>query len=88
MRGEPAVVRFIQEQKQKGTSEKKIKEMLLQEGWHMDIIHHAMKVDLPKQKASIPPTQAKPAHYHELRKLIKIWLVFIAVVTVLLLFAE
>jgi hypothetical protein len=42
MRKKPAVLHFIEEERSKGTKDTEIRHKLLDAGWHMDIIHHAM----------------------------------------------
>jgi SOS response regulatory protein OraA/RecX len=38
----PAVLHFIDEEREKGATDQQIRHKLLDAGWHMDIIHRAM----------------------------------------------
>ena len=61
MQKKSAVIHFIEDERTKGTSDKEIQHQLLDAGWHMDIIQHAMhakpqqhkvqKVSKPKQNS-------------------------------------
>lgn len=42
MKKRPAVPHFIEEEREKGSSDQEIRHKLLDAGWHMDIIHRAM----------------------------------------------
>jgi hypothetical protein len=45
MSNKSAVLHFIEEERGKGTSDQIIRHQLLDAGWHMDIIQHAMRTD-------------------------------------------
>jgi hypothetical protein len=42
MQKKPAIRQFIESERERGATDKDIRHKLLDAGWHMDIIHHAM----------------------------------------------
>jgi hypothetical protein len=50
----PAVVKYIEENRAKGKTEQEITHNLLDAGWHMDIIRHAMQGSPIKDRGFAP----------------------------------
>lgn len=48
--GQPSVAQFISDRRAEGMSDSKITHMLLDAGWHMDIIHKAMHGEPIRQR--------------------------------------
>jgi len=53
MQKKSAVIGFIEEQRAKGIDDKEIQHQLLNSGWHMDIVQHAMQA-IHGDKSSSP----------------------------------
>ena len=68
MRDKPAVLRFIDEERGKGTSDKVIQHKLLDAGWHIDIVHHALdKKHGGRPTAVNPATPVEPLFQSEIK---------------------
>ncbi len=57
MQKKSAVIAFIEEQRSTGATDKEIKHQLLDAGWHMDIIQHAMQA-VHSDKPTLPAGDA------------------------------
>lgn len=58
----PSVAQFISDKRAEGLSDSKITHMLLDAGWHMDIIHKAMHGE-PIRQRSLEPILHKKKFY-------------------------
>lgn len=59
MQKKSAVLRFIDQERAKGTSDKEIQHQLLDAGWHMDIIQNAMHSKQSSQLLETSNTRKK-----------------------------
>lgn len=65
-----SVVQFISDERAAGKSESEITHMLLNAGWHMDIIHKAMHSEPVRQRSFEPILDIKKQPYRKTKLII------------------
>lgn len=77
----PSVTQFISDKRAEGKSDSQITHMLLDAGWHMDIIHKAMNSELIRSRELKPILTPKLQRYR-----MRIYSVIVVISLILLVF--
>lgn len=74
-----SVVQFIADERASGKTDSEITHMLLDAGWHMDIIHKAMNTDPIRHRNLDPILEIKKQPYRKPIIIVTVLLIIIAV---------